>query len=120
MEGFSFHDTICIYTHNAHVRRVVEQFAIEKGMQVCYAEDEIDLIGVPYWLAVIDASLVSNGGFLEYMEMLKNEASGNLEERFVSHTSTAHFPQWLASKFQVHHQVTINFLSSFTSIAPST
>ena len=103
MIGYRFENTICVYTHDRSVVDVVKQVAYEKNMHVYEAKDEADLVGVPFWLAVMDAGLLS-GCFIQYMKDLYDPASddeGIITEKLISHTSTGKLPAWLSDLFIV-------------------
>lgn len=101
--GFRYETTICVYTHDTSVIDIVEQVAAKNQMDVCVADDEIDLVAVPYWLAVVDAGLLQDD-LLSYIEELKNseeEGEQLITEKFISHTKVYSLPEWFANMFIV-------------------
>lgn len=58
--GYTWNNTVCVFTDNSEVNKQVVLFADKHRMSVYKADNESDLIGVPFWLAIVDINMVSN------------------------------------------------------------
>lgn len=54
MKGYSIDKTICFYSQNEEIKKEVELFCEKHSFDLFIADNETDLIAVPYILAIID------------------------------------------------------------------
>jgi hypothetical protein len=84
---------------------------------VCIAENEIDLIAVPYWLAVVDFNRIGSD-FLNFMretiEEEEIEIDGIKEEIFISklltHTIPIQVPHWMSIRILINEDISVESL----------
>lgn len=130
--GYSWNNTICIYTQNTDVIKQTEEFAEKYSMKVLIADSETDLIGVPYWLAVIDITLLK-GEYFDYLKdvdegwiidesiitsedekelLLEAQKDNYISEKIITHTKPTEVPDWLSPYLIINEHITLENLES--------
>lgn len=101
--SYSWHDTICVFTHDMQITKQAELFARKNGMKIFKANCEADLVGVPFWLAVVDYNLLTSD-YLDYLtEVIGNDETWSLNfepylstEKIITHTKPLDIPNYLS------------------------
>lgn len=85
MQDFSKTNTICTYSKNDFILEMVAEFAANNSFSVYKAEDETDLIAVPYFLLILDINNLTGYEFFNWLNELKKENIKSYES-YISHT----------------------------------
>ncbi len=121
--GYSWNNTICIYTQNTDVIKHVQKFGEKHSMKVRIADCETDLIGVPFWLAVIDITLLK-GEYFTFLKAVDEDSAIeddtallalkdiSISEKIISHTKPKEVPDWLSPYLIINEHITAENLES--------
>ena len=101
--SYYWYDTKCVFTHDMQITGQAELFGRKNGMKIFKADCEADLIGVPFWLAIVDYNLLAND-YLDYLaEVIGSNERWSLNfdpyvsiEKIITHTRPTNIPLYLS------------------------
>jgi len=111
--SYSWDRTICVFTQDSDVIEQTEVFAEKYKMNIFIAENDVDLVAVPCWLAIVDINLMSND-VLNFIEEMNKKSDIEIDGEVLSISTTPKFITHTRPNFTLPLSLNLNVVENIS------